>query len=101
MNKMNRAGYRCVGRRVAFLLIVVVVTTSFFLNGLVTAEMSPGPTPSVATNTSSGSNRHREKVSEDLRERASGPSATQDQVNVILQFRDKPSGIAETALSHC
>src|SRR6185369_13069650 len=45
--------------------------------------------------------RHGKKISDDLRERANGPSADQDQVNVILQFRDKPSGVAETVLGRC
>src|SRR6476620_1900260 len=100
MNKMNRNGYRRIMRHAAFLILVTLVTVSVFVNGLVAAAMSSGPTATL-TGSVDANARHGKKISDDLRERANGPTADQDQVNVILQFRDKPSGVADTVLGRC
>ena len=99
MKKKNRSPYlRNTGYRI--LLSFILVISSVCAGELLPGRMRPQPVRAAVSTRSANSN-HGEKVSEDLRERANRPTAAQDQVNVILQFRDKPSDVAETALSHC
>src|SRR5215467_1624511 len=88
---MHRAVYSGIARCAIFLLLI-----SSPYSGLVACGGTSAPVRAA-----SSAEPRREKVSRDLLERAGGPSAASDQLDVVVRFRDKPSAAAEALLGQC
>src|SRR5215470_8708807 len=96
MNRIYRRAHPCF-TRCSILLLLVYGSVS----GLITSRVSAPRVLAAGISGQPGPSPQRCKVSEDLRQRASAPSAAREQADVIVQFRDKPSGVAEAVLGSC